>query len=262
MVCSTPVVEGVGMKLKERVALLTGAAGAGIGQATARVMASEGATLVVTDANAQRAKSVAEGFARQFGIEAIGLGCDVTQRPQVDDTVGEAVSRFGRIDILINNAGTNRPSRIVDMTDDVWELVLNTSLRGTFYLCRAVLPTMTRQRFGRIVNIASVAAFMGLKAGHAHYAAAKAGLMAFTRCLAMEAAEDFITANTVAPGFIYNEFIPRIYPEEEIRRMEESIPYPRKGTPEDVARTVLFLATDGEYITGQTICVTGGAWMH
>jgi 3-oxoacyl-[acyl-carrier protein] reductase len=250
------------MKLEERVALLTGAAGAGIGHATARVLASEGAAVIITDASAQRAKSVAEELAREFRVEAIGLGCDVTQRPQVDETVGQAVGHFGRIDILINNAGTNRPSKIVDMTDDVWELVLNTSLRGTFYLCRAVLPVMTGQQFGRIVNIASVAAFMGLKAGHAHYAAAKAGLMAFTRCLAMEAAEDLVTANTIAPGFIYNEFISRIYPGEEIERMEKSIPYPRKGTPEDVARTALFLATDGEYITGQTICVTGGAWMH
>ena len=121
---------------------------------------------------------------------------------------------------------------------------------------------MMEQRFGRIVNIASVAGFMGLKAGHAHYAAAKAGVMAFTRCLAMEAAEHFITVNAIAPSFIHNEFIPRIYPEEEIRRMQEEIPFPRKGTPDDVARTVLFLVTDGEYITGQTICVTGGSWMR
>ena len=105
---------------------------------------------------------------------------------------------------------------------------------------------MREQRFGRIVNIASAAAFMGLKAGHAHYAAAKAGVVAFTRCLAMEAAEHYITANAIAPSFIYNQFIPHIYPEDEIRRMHEAIPYPRKGTPEDVAQTVLFLVTDGE----------------
>jgi 3-oxoacyl-[acyl-carrier protein] reductase len=250
------------MRLTERVAMVTGAAGAGIGHATARILASEGAALVVTDASGPRSVAVAERLSREFNVETIGIPCDVTQRERVEEAVGRAVDRFGRIDILVNNAGTNRPSRIADMSDDVWELVLNTSLRGTFYLCRAVLPVMTRHRFGRIVNIASVAGFMGLKAGHAHYAAAKAGIMAFTRCLAMEAAEDFITANAIAPGFISNEFIPRIYPEEEIRRMEESIPYPRKGTPEDVARTVLFLATDGEYITGQTICVTGGSWMH
>jgi NAD(P)-dependent dehydrogenase (short-subunit alcohol dehydrogenase family) len=239
--------DGDRMKLKGKVALLTAAAGAAV---------------VVTDANGQRSVAVAERLAREFGVEAMGLECDVTRREHVEEVVRRTADRFDRIDILVNNAGTNRPSKVIDLSDEAWELVLNTSLRGTFYLCRAVLPIMTRQRFGRIVNIASAAAFMGLKAGHAHYAAAKAGVMAFTRCLAMEAAEDFVTVNAVAPGFISNEFIPRIYPEGEIARMEESIPYARKGTPEDVARTVLFLATDGEYITGQTICVTGGSWMH
>lgn len=250
------------MKLKGKVALLTGAAGVGIGRAAARILASEGSAVIVTDAHGPRSKAVADELAREFGIDAIGIECDVTKKEQVEEVVKSALDRLGRIDILVNNAGTNRPAKIVDMTDDEWEVVLNTSLRGTFYLCRAVLPAMISNRFGRIINIASVAGFMGLNAGHSHYAAAKAGVMALTRCLAMESAEHFITANCIAPSFIYNEFIPRLYPEDEIRRMEEAIPYPRKGTPEDVARTVLFLATEGEYITGQTICVTGGSWMH
>jgi 3-oxoacyl-[acyl-carrier protein] reductase len=177
--------------------------------------------------------------------------------------VGATIERFGRIDILFNNAGTNRPSRIVDMSDKDWELVINVSLRGVFYCSRAVLPVMMKQKCGRIVSMTSVAGFRGLKAGHAHYAAAKAGVMAFTRCLAMEAAPYHVTANTIAPSFIYNEFIPNIYPEEEIERMREEIPYPRKGTPQDIANTVLFLVSDeGEYVTGQTICVTGGSWMR
>jgi 3-oxoacyl-[acyl-carrier protein] reductase len=250
------------MKLDGKVALLTGAAGVGIGRAVARLLASEGSAVVVTDANGRRAKTVADELAHEFDVDALGLECDVTQREQVDGAVKSAADRFGRIDILVNNAGTNRPAKIVDMTDDEWEIVLNTSLRGTFYLCRDVLPVMISHRFGRIVNLASVVGFMGLNAGHSHYAAAKAGVMAFTRCLAMENAEYFITANCIAPSLIYNEFIPKLYPEEEIRRMEEAIPYPRKGTPEDIARAVLFLVTEGEYITGQTICVTGGSWMH
>lgn len=250
------------MKLKDRVAFITGAAGAGIGQGVARVFASEGSRLVISDASSDRSAAVAEAISAEYGVEAAGIGCDVTDRTTVDEAVRRAIERFARIDILVNNAGTNRPKQIVEMSDDMWDIVINTSLRGTFYMCRAVLPGMMKQRSGRIINIASTAAFMGLKAGHAHYAAAKAGVMAFTRCLATEAAEYYITANTIAPGFIYNEFIPHIYPEEEIARMEESIPYPRKGTPEDVARTALFLATDGEYITGQTICVSGGSWMH
>ncbi len=250
------------MKLEGRVAFLTGAAGAGIGQACARLLGSEGARLVITDAHPVRAQKVASSLSEELGVETLGVGCDVTERRQVEDAVSAATDRFGRIDILINNAGTNRPVRVVDMSDETWDLVIGTSLKGTFYVCRAVLPIMIEQRFGRVVNMASTAGFMGLKGGHAHYAAAKAGVMAFTRCLAMEAAGHFVTVNAVAPGFIQNEFIPRIYPEEEIRRMEEDIPFPRKGTPVDVARTVLFLVTDGEYITGQTICVTGGSWMH
>lgn len=251
------------MKLQNRVALLTAAAGAGIGQATARIMAREGARVVVTDAHEERAISVANMIRGEYGVETIGMRCDVTNRKDVERVVAATLERFGRIDILFNNAGTNRPSQVVDMTDETWELVINTSLRGTFYCCRAVLPAMIAQKKGRIVSITSVAAFRGLKAGHAHYAAAKAGVMAFTRCLAMETAEHRITVNTIAPSFIYNEFIPRIYPEEEIERMYDEIPYPRKGTPEDIANTVLFLASDeGEYITGQTICVTGGSWMR
>lgn len=250
------------MRLKERVTFITGAAGAGIGQGIARLFAEEGSGLVITDASAERAREVAETIGNGFGVQAVGIGCDVTGREAVERAVLLGREKFGHIDVLINNAGTNRPRQIVEMTDDEWELVINTSLRGTFYTCRAVLPFMMEQRFGRIINIASTAAFMGLKAGHAHYAAAKAGVIAFTRCLAAEAAPHYVTANAIAPGFIYNEFIPRLYPSEEIARMEEAIPYPRKGTPEDVARTALFLATDGEYLTGQTISVSGGALMR
>jgi 3-oxoacyl-[acyl-carrier protein] reductase len=250
------------MKVKDKIALLTAAAGAGIGQATARLLASEGANIVVTDAHEGRARQVAASIAEEYHVETMGMGCDVTRLDQVEAVVNETLKKFGRIDILLNNAGTNRPAQVLDLTDEMWDLVINTSLRGTFYCCRAVLPAMIKNSFGRIVNIASTAAFMGLKAGHAHYAAAKAGVMAFTRCLAMEVAEHYITVNTIAPSFIYNEFIPHLYPEEEIKRMEEAIPYARKGTPDDVAQTVLFLATGGEYITGQTISVTGGSWMR
>lgn len=196
-------------------------------------------------------------------VNAIGVKCDVTSRNDVKRVVDATLEAFGRIDILFNNAGTNRPTRIVDMTDETWDLVINTSLKGTFYFSREVLPVMMKQMTGRIVNVASVAGFRGLDGGHAHYAAAKAGIMAFTRCLAMEGAQYRITANAIAPSFIFNEFIPNIYPADEIERMYSEIPYPRKGTPEDVANTVVFLVSEqGEYITGQTICVTGGSWMR
>jgi 3-oxoacyl-[acyl-carrier protein] reductase len=227
------------------------------------MFAREGARVVITDMHLERCRTVADEIKRDFGIDALAMMCDVTNRQDIEKAIDQTMDRWGRIDILFNNAGTNRPSQIVDITDEVWELVLNTCLRGTFFCCRAILPIMMRQDFGRIVSTTSVAAFRGLQAGHAHYAAAKAGVMAFTRCLAMEGAPHHITANTIAPSFIYNEFIPHIYPQDEIERMYAEIPYPRKGTPDDIANTVLFLVSDeGEYITGQTICVTGGSWMR
>jgi 3-oxoacyl-[acyl-carrier protein] reductase len=251
------------MQLKGKVALITAAAGAGIGQAIARSMAREGASVVVTDSHPERTIHVAREIHEELGAETLGIPCDVTEKAQIEEAVTRTLKHFGRIDILVNNAGTNRPAQVVDMSDDSWEVVINTCLRGTFQFCRAVLPGMMENRFGRIVNIASTAAFMGLRFGHAHYAAAKAGVVAFTRCLAAEVARYYITANTIAPGFIRNEFVSHLYPEEEIERMNESIPYPRKGKPEDVANTVLFLVSDeGEYITGQTISVSGGSWMH
>jgi 3-oxoacyl-[acyl-carrier protein] reductase len=251
------------MKLKNRVAIITAAAGAGIGQATARMMAREGARVIITDMHKERTRTVAKAIRDEYGVETMGIKCDVTRLDEVKDVVKITLEKFGRVDILFNNAGTNRPVRVADMSDETWELVINTSLKGTFYFSRAVLPAMMEQKGGRIVNVTSVAGFRGLGGGHAHYAAAKAGVMAFTRCLAMEAAPFRITANTIAPSFIFNEFIPGLYPQEEIERMSAEIPYPRKGTPEDIANTVLFLVSDeGEYITGQTICVTGGSWMR
>lgn len=251
------------MKLKNRVAIVTASAGAGIGQAAARMMAREGAHIVVADIHEGRSRAVAEAIANEYSVKTIGIKCDVADLNDVNHVVETTCSRFGRIDILFNNAGTNRPAKIAGMSDEIWNMVIDVSLRGTFYFCRAVLPVMQEQKKGRIVNITSVAGFRGLGGGHAHYAAAKAGVMAFTRCLAAEAAPYFITANSIAPSFIFNEFIPNIYPQDEIDRMLDEIPYPRKGTPEDIANTVLFLVSDeGEYVTGQTICLTGGSWMR
>lgn len=251
------------MRLKEKVAILTAAAGVGIGQTTAGVLAREGSRVVITDINEKRALKTADAIHRKYGVDTLGLKCDATRVEDIKKVTEMTLEKFGRIDILINNAGTNRPSKIVEISDDVWNLVIDTSLKSTFYCTRAVLPAMMKQKYGRIINMGSVVGFRGLKGGHAHYAAAKAGVMAFTRCLAMEGAPYCITANTIAPSFIKNDFILSIYPQEEIERMNSEIPYPRKGTPEDIANTVLFLVSDeGEYITGQTICVTGGSWMR
>jgi 3-oxoacyl-[acyl-carrier protein] reductase len=176
------------MKLKDKVAMVTAAAGAGIGRTVATMLAREGARVIVTDIHEERSIRVAQLIHEECGVEAIGIKCDVTNIMDVKNAVQETLSRFGHIDILINNAGTNRPSQIIDMKDEEWDLVINTSLKGTFYCTRAVLPAMMEQKQGRIINISSVAGFRGLDGGHSHYAAAKAGVMAFTRCLALEAA--------------------------------------------------------------------------
>lgn len=251
------------MRLKDRVAFLTAAAGAGIGQATARAMAEEGAKIVVTDAHGGRAAGVAEAIQKDLGVEALGLGCDVRDRQAVEGAVSLALDRFGGIDILFTNAGINTLSPVVSMSDETWDRVIDTCLRGTFYACRAVLPTMMAGGRGRIITVASMNGFMGLSGGEAHYSAAKAGVMAFTRCLAMEMAPHRITANSIAPGYIHNPFMERIYAPEELRKLAEAIPYPRKGTPRDIANIAVFLATDeAEYLTGQTLCASGGSWMH
>lgn len=251
------------MRLKNKVALLTAAAGAGIGRAAAYAMAKEGAKIVLTDAHEKRAISTAEDIAGKFGVETLGMHCDVTSREQVEAVVQKAMEKFSRIDILFNNAGINKIVRMVEITDDIWDLVINTCLRGTFYTCRAVLPIMIKQNFGRIINMASIAGYLGLKDGQVPYSSAKAGIMALTRCVAMENAPYHITANTIAPGFISNEFLARIYPAKELERMNEDIPYPRKGTPQDIANIAVFLCSDeGEYVTGQTICATGGSYMR
>ncbi|NTW36917.1 MAG: SDR family oxidoreductase, partial [Syntrophobacteraceae bacterium] len=151
------------MKLKDRVAFCTAAAGAGIGQATARMLAREGARVVITDMHLDRCRNVADEIGNDFGVDTLALQCDVTNRQDIEEAVGSTMKRFGRIDILLNNAGTNRPSPVVDITDEVWDLVINTSLRGTFFCCRAILPIMMKQNFGRIVSTTSVAAFKGLK---------------------------------------------------------------------------------------------------
>lgn len=136
------------MKLKDRVAILTAAAGAGIGQATARMLAREGASVVVTDMHEKRSLETAQAIHDEYGLETLGIKCDVTKLDEVKHVVETTLKKFGRIDILLNNAGTNRPMHIVDMTDDAWDLVIDTSLKGTFYCSRAVLPAMMEQKTG------------------------------------------------------------------------------------------------------------------
>ena len=171
----------------------------------------------------------------------------------------KTLEEWGRIDILVNNAGMNRTSPVHEMSDEDWDLVMNTNLRGAFYCTRAVLPTMIGQDYGRIVSISSTAAWATANRDEAAYCAAKAGIMAFTRCVALETAKYDITVNAIAPGFVPNPFLERIYSKERLEWRLSTIPKGRGGTPEEIGRVILFLASDeASYITGETIAVSGG----
>ena len=249
------------MRLKDKVVVVTGGAGAGIGQASARRFAEEGAKIVLSDAHEGRSHSVAEAIAQDHGVETLGVPCDVRDKEQVESLVAQALERFGRIDCLMNNAGINVLAKVVDMTDEQWSLVLDVCLRGTFYCCRAVLPTMIEQGSGSIVSLASTAGLSG-SSGSAHYGAAKAGIIAFTKSAAHEVAEHGVRLNCIAPGLIMNPFLERIYPKEELEGYLAASPLKRRGEPLDIANAALFLMSDeGSYLTGQTLCLSGGSVM-
>jgi len=250
-------------KLDGKVAIVTAAAGEGIGQATARTLAREGAAVIVSDAHHQRTISVAEDMQREFGRKVLGIQCDVTSLEQVERMVHKTLEEFGRIDILVNNAGLDRPQPIWELTDEAWEQVVNVNLRGTFYCCRAVIPTMMKQRSGRIINLSSVVAWAPSKEDGAAYVACKAGIQGLTRSLAVQLAEYNITVNAIAPGLIFNPFLARVRPPDYFDKIREKIPLGRDGTPQDVAHVILFLSSDeAAYITGECLCISGGWFMH
>lgn len=249
------------MRLKDQVAIITGAAGAGIGQATARRFAQEGAQIVVSDTHPRRTDEVAEQIGSEYGVKTLGVICDVLAREQVEALVQQTLDTFGRVDILVNNAGRNILSPLAEMTDEQWDTVINVCLRGTFYCCRAVLKPMMEQNRGNIVSLSSVAGLRGSEQ-QAHYCAAKAGIIGLTRTLALEVAAHNIRVNAIAPGLIYNDFLRRIYPDDFFDKAARSIPLGRMGQPTDIANAILYLVSDeGSYMTGQTLSVNGGTFM-
>ena len=248
--------------LDGKVAIVTAAAGAGIGQGTARRFAEEGAQVVVSDAHERRVKELAETMSKEYGREVVGLAVDVRDSGQVNAMVEATLKRFGQIDILMNNAGVNKLSPVWEMDDETWRLVIDVSLTGTFHCTRAVLPSMIERKSGSIISMASVAGWSGSGDGESHYAAAKAGVMGFTRAVAAEAGPHGVRINAIAPGLVYNEFLERIYPKEFFERFAKRVPLGRVGEPADVADLALFLASDqSRYITGEVINISGGAFM-
>jgi len=251
------------MKLKDQVAIVTAGAGAGIGQAVVRRFAEEGAHVVISDAHAKRPLDLAQELSKQYGREFIGVQVDATNQNQVEKMVQMTVDQYGRVDILVNNAGINKLEPAWEMSAETWDFVMRTNVYSTFYATRAVLPHMVKQKSGKVVSLASVAGWIGSSDGEAHYCAAKAAVMGYTRAVAAEVGKHGVRVNAIAPGLIYNEFLRRIYPDEMFRSVEKRTPLGRVGQPKDIADLALFLVSDeSSFITGEIMCCSGGLYVH
>jgi 3-oxoacyl-[acyl-carrier protein] reductase len=241
-----------------RTAFVTGA-GRGIGRAVALSLAQAGARVVVASNEPENNEKVAAEI-RAAGGEAFPLFVDMASPDSIREAFRKASEEFGRTDILVNNAGITRDALAVRMKKEDWDLVMKINLEGAFLAIQQVLPDMMRQRWGRIINIASVVGLMG-NAGQANYVASKAGLIGLTKALAQEVASRNITVNAVAPGYIETDMTARL-PEEVKQRMLNMIALKRFGRPEDVAAAVRFLASEeAGYITGHVLNVNGGMYM-
>lgn len=249
---------GVNFDIGGKVAVVTGA-GSGIGEDIAIRLAEQDVTVVLAGRRTAKLKEVADAI-RKMGKQADPVTTDVNVTEAVRDLMRHTVDKYGRIDFLVNNAGVSLPSLVKDMTDEQWDTVLDTNLKGPFLCCREALEYMLERNFGRIVNIASAAAFGGWRT-RANYCSSKHGLLGFTKTIAAEVIENNIRVNSVAPGLILagvGEKL-RVNSPEIFQQLESRIPIKRCGRPEEISYTVLFLLSEAaSFIVGQTIYVDGG----
>lgn len=243
-------------KLKDQVALVTGS-GRGIGRSIAESLMAAGAKVVISDINEETCKKTA-GELKEMGGETLSVVCDVTNSESIEKMVEKIMSEWGRIDVLVNNAGITRDNLYMRMSEQDWQAVIDTNLSSAFKVTKPVIKVMSKQRSGRIINIASTTGVHG-NFGQVNYAAAKAGLIGFTKTVALEYASRNITSNAVAPGFIDTDMT-RALGEENVNKILERIPLKRMGCPEDIANAVLFFAGPGSYVTGQVLEVNGGLY--
>ena len=244
-------------RLQQQVAIVTGAS-RGIGRAVALALASEGAAVVVNYANSSQAADAVVAEITAMGSQAIALQADVAQAEQVDKLVSSVMEKWGRIDLLVNNAGIARDTLLLRMKLEDWQAVIDLNLTGVFLCTKAVSKIMLKQRSGRIINVTSIVGEIG-NPGQANYSAAKAGVIGFTKTVAKELAPRGITVNAVAPGFISTDMTADLKSDDLLK----FIPLGRYGQPEEVAGLIRFLAADAAaaYITGQTINLDGGMVM-
>jgi len=245
-------------KLEGRKALVTGGA-RGIGRAIVRALASEGADVAI---NFQSSGADAESLAKelgQSGRKTLLFKGNVGERPTWNEMIEKIKQSWGRLDILVNNAGITRDKTLRKMTDEDWLAVLNTNLNACYFGVSAAMPMMVEQKYGRIINISSFVGQAG-NFGQANYSASKGGIIAFTKTAALELAKYNVTCNALAPGFTETGMLAKV-PENVQAQILARIPMGRFATPEEIAKAVLFLAADGDYITGQQINVNGGVYM-
>lgn len=246
------------MQLSGKIALVTGAS-RGIGQAIALDLAAQGATVVGTATSEKGAQAITD-YLQSAGAQGQGMCLDVTDSQQVTDVVAAINQSVGVPTILVNNAGITRDNLLMRMKDDQWDDIIDTNLSSIYRVSKACLRGMMKAKSGAIINIASVVGVMG-NAGQTNYAAAKAGMIGFTKSLAREVGSKAVTVNTVAPGFIDTDMT-RALPEAQRQALNDQIPLKRLGDPKDIAHAVTFLAGEGgAYITGQTLNVNGGMVM-
>ena len=243
--------------LDNKIVLVTGAS-RGIGQAIALTLGAAGATVIGT-ATSENGADTITSILKDNKINGQGMELNVANNNQIKDVTDKIVEKYGSVDILINNAGITRDNLLMRMKEDEWDDIMNTNLASVYKMSKSVLRGMMKKKAGRIISIASVVGAMG-NAGQTNYAAAKAGIMGFTKSLAREVGARGITVNAVAPGFIETDMTDSL-PEEQREALSKQIPMGRLGTTEEIAGTVLFLASDaGAYITAQTIHVNGGMY--
>lgn len=247
------------MHVDGKVALITGGS-RGIGRAVAIKLAGAGAKVVINYAGNLAAAQEVEQTIKAAGGEAVIIQGDVADAGSVERMINQMIDTYGRIDILVNNAGITRDGLLIRMKEEDWDAVINTNLTGVFHCTKAVARLMTKQRSGKIINISSVVGVTG-NIGQANYAAAKAGVIGFTKAMAKELASRGITVNAVAPGFIATDMT-AVLPEQIKTELITRIPLGKLGSPEDISAAVLFLASEAaNYITGQTLNVNGGMAM-
>jgi 3-oxoacyl-[acyl-carrier protein] reductase len=239
-----------------RTVIVTAAAGTGIGFATAQRCAEEGARVVISDRHERRLAEAAEKLSEVTGETCLSIPCDVTDVGQVDDLFRGVVDAYGSFDVVVNNAGLGGTANVIDMTDDQWNSVLGVSLTGTFLCMRAALRYLVDQGHGAVINNASVLGWRA-QAGQAHYAAAKAGVMALTRCAALEVARSGVRVNAVAPSIAMHKHLAKTSDEQLLNQLASQEAFGRTAAPWEVANVIVFLASEySSYMTGEVISVS------